>query len=351
MLERLGEAWERVGETAAAIAVWNEASILYERARNASATGQLQRRLALAEWDRGHFDNAQAHLENGLRVLEGSEPSEELADLLHVRVILLGRRGDDNGLNTAVKDLATLAEQLGSRRVMAEAYLAQIRSFPADRDVNITRELAQRALNEAEAANEPLLIQRAHDILALFAYTLGEHKVARYHATLSLAVARQLGAPTLEVYPRNRLVSVDLMAGKWEEALRESIEVVSLARRLGSARGIAGALGMRAQVHVYRGDLDEAAACLAEAHEIFGGGSMFDHNIFRQVAIVEMMLALERADVAAVVAAVGRLDPDDYADRFSTPGTGTARRGPDHGWQARTRTDHRTGFHGASSTR
>ena len=309
VLERLGEAWERVGETAAAIAVWSEASTLYERARNASATAQLQRRLALAEWDRGHFDKAQEHLETGLRVLDGSEPSAELADLLHVRVILLGRRGDDKGLSTAAKDLATLAEQLGSRRVLAEAYFAQIRSLSADRDVVVARELAQRALNEAEVADEPLLVQRAHDILALFAYTLGEHSVARHHATLSLAVARQLGAPTLEVYPRNRLVSVDLMAGKWEEALRESVEVVALARRLGFARGIAGALGMRAQVHVYRGDLDEAAACLAEAHEIFGGGSMFDHNIFRQVAVAEMMLALERADAAAVLAAVGRLDP------------------------------------------
>ncbi len=87
------------------------------------------------------------------------------------------------GLSTAAKDLATLAEQLGSRRVLAEAYFAQIRSFPAERDIVVARDLAQRALNEAEAANEPLLVQRAHDILALFAYTLGEHKVARYHAT------------------------------------------------------------------------------------------------------------------------------------------------------------------------
>jgi DNA-binding CsgD family transcriptional regulator len=316
VLERLGEAWERVGETAAAIAVWSEASTLYERARNASATARLQRRLALAEWDHGHFDNAQAHLETGLRVLDGSEPSAELADLLHVRVILLGRRGDDKGLSTAATDLATLAEQLGSRRVLAEAYFAQIRSFSADRDVVVARELAQRALNEAEVADEPLLVQRAHDILALLAYALGEHSVARHHATLSLAVARQLGAPTLEVYPRNRLVSVDLMAGKWDEALRESAEVVATARRLGFARGIAGALGMRGLVHVYRGDLDEAAACLGEAHDIFGGGTMFDHHIFRQVAVAEMMLALERADAAAVVAALSRLDqmltPTDF---------------------------------------
>src|SRR6266566_627952 len=316
VLEQLGEAWERVGETAAAIAVWSEARTLHERTKNISLIVRLHRRLALAEWDRGHFDVAQAHLEAGLQALAGSEPSAELADLLHVRVILLGRRGDDKGLSTAATDLAILAEQLGSRRVLAEAYFAQIRSFSADRDVVVARELAQRALNEAEVADEPLLVQRAHDILALFAYALGEHSVARHHATLSLAVARQLGAPTLEVYPRNRLVSVDLMAGKWDEALRESAEVVTTARRLGFTRGIAGALGMRGLVHVYRGDLDEAVACLAEAHDIFGGGTMFDYNIFRQVAVAEMMLALERADAAGVVAALSRLDqmitPTDF---------------------------------------
>jgi DNA-binding CsgD family transcriptional regulator len=43
---------------------------------------------------------------------------------------------------------------------------------------------------------------------------------------------------------------------------------------------------------------------------------MFDHHIFRQVAVAEMMLALERADAAAVVAALSRLDqmltPTDF---------------------------------------
>jgi hypothetical protein len=38
VLEKLGEAWERVGETAAAIAVWSEARTLYERARNVSCS-------------------------------------------------------------------------------------------------------------------------------------------------------------------------------------------------------------------------------------------------------------------------------------------------------------------------
>jgi DNA-binding CsgD family transcriptional regulator/tetratricopeptide (TPR) repeat protein len=308
VLERLGEAWERVGETAAAVAVWSEAQTLHERARNTFSLARLQRRLALAEWDRGRFDAAQAHLEAGLQALARSGPSAELAELLHVQVILLGRRGDYTGIRTAAQYLATLAEQLGSPQVLAEAYLAQLQSFAADLDVVAAGELAQRALIEAGLADEPLLVQRAHDLLALFAYGLGEHAVARHHAMLSLGVARQLGAPTLEVYPRNRLISVDLMAGKWDEAHRESIEVVALARRLGFARGIAGALGMRAWVHVYRGDLDEAATCLAEAHEVFGSGAIPDRNIFNQIAIAEMMLSLERGEKAGVLALMETLN-------------------------------------------
>ncbi len=58
------------------------------------------------------------------------------------------------------------------------------------------------------------------------------------------------------------------------------------------------------------------SACLAEAYQIFGGGTMFDHNIFRQVAVAEMMLALELADTAGVVAALSRLNqmltPTDF---------------------------------------
>jgi len=308
VIERLGEAWERVGETAAAIAVWSEALAAHDHGNALPVVVRLRRRLALAEWDRGHFDIAQAHLEAGLQVLSGSEPSLELADLLHTRVIMLNRLGDDHGVTTAAKDLTALAKRLGSRRTMAQAYLAQVPPFLTGLNVVAAREAVSHGLSEAEGVGEPLLIQRAHDLLALIAYSCGKHTTARYHAQLSLALARQIGAPTLEMFPRNRLVSVDLMAGKWEEALHESTEVVATARRLGLARGIAAALGQRALVHVYWGDLDEAAACLAEAHEVFGGGSMLDRHIFSQVAIAEMMLALEQGDSAGALAAAKRLE-------------------------------------------
>lgn len=308
LLERLGEAWERVGETAAAVAVWAEALAEHERATDAVATAQARRRLALVEWDRGHFDSAEAHLNAGVRVLAESGSSPALADLLHARVIVLGRLGDFDGVLTAAEDLAALAERLGSPRVSAEAHLARVWPRSVRWDLVGALEEAQQGLSAAERAEEPLVLQRAHDLLALLFYVVGDHALARHHANRSLALAQHLGAPTLELFPRNRLVSVDLMAGSWDEAWRRSGEVVAMARRLGSVRGIAGALSLRALVHVYQGELDDAAACLAETHEVFGGRPRLDRNIFSQVVAAEMMLCLERGDAAGALAAAQRLD-------------------------------------------
>lgn len=307
VLERLGEAWERVGETAAAVAVWSEALTEYERLRDMSALARLRRRLALAEWDRGQFASAQTHLEAAFQALAGREPSPEKADLLHIREIFLRRLGDTRGGSTVTQELATLAAQLGSPKILAEAALAQIGLCLERLDFAGAREAGLHSLSEAEAAREPLLVQRAHDLLALLAYTVGDHALARHHAQLSLAVAQRLGAPTLEVYPRNRLVLADLMAGKWDEAARAGDEGVALAHRLGFARGIAGALSIQALTQVYRGELEAAARSLAEIHAVFSGGARQDHHIFNQVAVAEMMLALEQGDVASAKGAGERL--------------------------------------------
>ena len=316
VLEQLGEAWERVGETAAAIAVWSEALAEHERLRNAPALARLRRRLALAEWDRGHFASAQTHLEAGFQTLAGSEPSPEQADLLHIREIFLRRVGDDHSVRDVAQELATLAEQLGSPKILAQAALTQIGLCLDRLDFVEAREASLHSLSLAEAAREPLLVQRAHDLLAFLAYTLGDHALAHHHAELSLALARRLGAPTLEVYPRNRLVLVDLMAGKWDEAVSESNEVVVLARRLSFARGIAGALSIQALAQIYRGELEAAARCLAETHEVFGGGATQDHNIFNQVAIAEMALALEQGDAARARDAGERLQQEPAGGGF-----------------------------------
>ncbi|MDO8671929.1 MAG: AAA family ATPase [Dehalococcoidia bacterium] len=58
LLDRLGEALERVGRPEAAVDVWDEALVERERAGDAVGAARLHSRLALVEWDRGQFDIA-----------------------------------------------------------------------------------------------------------------------------------------------------------------------------------------------------------------------------------------------------------------------------------------------------
>jgi len=307
LLERLGEAWDRVGEGGAATAVWTEALDHYQQAGDVLAEARLRRLVAMAEWDRGHFDAAQMHLDRGLETLAGREPSAETADLLHARTIILGRLGHYDQFAETARELVSVAERLGSAKVMAEAHLAQASALMGSLDLLAGQEEARCALAAAERAGESFLAQRAHDQLHLIAYTLGEPVTMCHHCEASLALAQRLGAASLELFPRIRLAMADLLLGNWEEAVRASGEAVAMARRLGARRGLAGALSVQALIQVHRGDLKEAGNSISEAYEVFGGDATIDRNIFDYVAAVELMLALEQGKQDAIVTAADRV--------------------------------------------
>ena len=72
-----------------------------------------------------------------------------------------------------------------------------------------------------------------------------------------------------------------------------------VAHRVGSRRGIAAALALRALVAVHRGEYADAEAGIAEARAAFGHG---DRNVSGIVDTVDALLALGRGDAARAVA-------------------------------------------------
>jgi DNA-binding CsgD family transcriptional regulator len=122
-----------------------------------------------------------------------------------------------------------------------------------------------------------------------------------------LGLARSAGIPTLEVMPRYLLVMTGFLAGDWDGVWRETTELLALAYRVGSLRGVAAGLLGRAMVLSSRGQLPEAAACLAEARSVFGGASPVDQHLFVTLDAVNVQIALERGDPSTALAAAGTL--------------------------------------------
>ncbi|MBI2864597.1 MAG: AAA family ATPase [Chloroflexi bacterium] len=298
LLERLGEAWDRVGDGSAAITVWSKALAERERVgpteERAVAVARLHRRLALAENDRGHLGLAEAHLKDGLAALPGPEPCQELADLYFARYYILGRLGDIPGAVQTAEKLLTVAGQLGSPGAEAEANLAASISCLWQGDISRARERALHALAVGRIAHELAICCRAHRHLTSIEMRYGDHHLGRRHAENGVAVAQQLGAPTDEALLRARLACASFMAGDWDEARRSSREAVELARRVGQPRAIARSLAERAMILALQGDLAEVEACISEVRVVFGGGPPIDRTIYGLVDIAETACALGR---------------------------------------------------------
>src|SRR6266540_3727024 len=281
LLERLGHTRSRAGQFEAAVAAWSEAAGWHERSGDRPAAARLRGLLALAEWDRGRFDAAEAQLAAGLEAVEGTGADAELTDLHYVRLQLLARQ----------VDLAGLEEEALAHLARAEVAFLRGR-------LTVAREHGLQALAVAERAGLSALAIAAHRHLAVTAINVGDHHRAHEYAFADLALARQTGSPTLELGARFVVLAIDLVTDAWEGVLRDADELLALCYRVGYARGVATALAGRAFVFAHRGRTEEAARCVAEAWEVYGGAAAADRHIFTVVEIADAAAALAAGDPA-----------------------------------------------------
>jgi DNA-binding CsgD family transcriptional regulator len=296
LLERLGHARSRAGQLDAAVAAWSEAAAGREGSGDRPATARLRGQLALAEWDRGRFDAAEAQLAAAFRAIEGTDADAELADLHHIRLRLLVRQGDVARLEEGAVALLALADRGGTRPAVASAHLARADvAFLRGRLV-AAREHGLQALAVAEGAGLSVLAAQAHRHMAMSAANVGDRRLAHDHALADLALARQTGSPTLELGGRFFVMAIDLVTDAWEEALRGAEELLVHGYRVGYARAVATGLAGRAFVLAQRGRPEEAARCVTEAREVYGAAAAADRHIFTVIELAEATAALAAGD-------------------------------------------------------
>jgi DNA-binding CsgD family transcriptional regulator/tetratricopeptide (TPR) repeat protein len=359
LLERLGHARSRAGQLEAAVAAWSEAAGSRQRSGDRLAAARLRGLLALAEWDRGRFDAAEAQLAAGFEAVEAGDGDghgdAELTELHYIRLQLKARQVDLAGLAAEANALLGLAERAGTRQPVAAAaaHLALADAAFLRGRLLAAREHGLQALAVAERAGLPTLASGAHRHLALSAVNLGDHRLGREHALADLTLARQTGSPTLELGARFFILAVDLVTDDWDAALRGADELLALGHRVGYARAVAIALAGRAFVAAQRGRPEDAVRRMAEAREVYGAAAAADRHIFTVIEVADAAAALAAGDparartlAAAAVATpttlpclgLALLGEAEVAAGDPAAALGTARRlaglGPDAPWPA-----------------
>jgi DNA-binding CsgD family transcriptional regulator len=310
LLERLGEARMRAGQLDLAVAAWLEAVGQRRGSRDWPAVTRLHGLLALGEWERGRFEEAEEQFAAGVAAAERHAADAELLELRHIQLQLRARQADMGGLEEV---FAALAEVGGTPQAVAGVGMIRGEAAFLHGRFADARDLALRAQQTAERAGLIALAARAHRHLAMTAVNTGDLQLGRKHLASDLALVARAGSPTLEVGARCMLLSIDLVRDAWDELLASSNGLLALSNRIGSPRGVAVSLAAQAIVHAYRGEPEAARRSAAEARKVYGGkAAVVDRHIFIFVEIGEALAALAsgEAERARSFAAAATAIPD-----------------------------------------
>lgn len=308
LLASLADSHRRLGRPEQARGTWQRALDGYARAGRMDGVARIEQDLGLLDWATGALGEAHEHFDRAEAALDGLEPSPAHADLLYTRTITASRIGDAETVGRSARALRRLAGELGSAALEAQAYLAEAVLDYAEADYLRMTDNNRRALAAAERSGDPLLVIRAHDQLSVAAASQLDLPALRAHSEASLRLAIELGATTLQGWPRGRLATTDLLSGDWDAALRSTTELIGFPARHGERRGAISTAAGHAWVLVHRGRLDEARRQLARARADASPMLESDRNIFSIVAIAEGWLALAEDEPARAVERCAQLE-------------------------------------------
>jgi DNA-binding CsgD family transcriptional regulator/tetratricopeptide (TPR) repeat protein len=301
VLERMGESWEPLGETAAAMAVWTEACGERQQAGDVRGVARIRRRLAFAAQAGGDLSGARQHLVEGIEALRELPPSDELVDLYAARQFIDTPLVDPERAREVLVELGRLAEVLDSPRATAEARLAEASLLWMTGWPGNPVPLAEEAARIAADAGEWLLARRAHRERAWIGFVGGDPAMIRYHCRAQADIDDRLGDAAHRSGPLLQLSCAELLAGDFDQSVALAEEAVAHARRYGQRRMQAMSLGQLAAALIHRGALDAAEHHVGEACEVYPevlndprGGRYF-------VIVPKAMLALERGDTGTVI--------------------------------------------------
>jgi class 3 adenylate cyclase/tetratricopeptide (TPR) repeat protein len=231
----------------------------YESAGKMQAAAHVSGRLAQVEAWQGRMAEAVARAEEAYAVLAAEPPSEALA---HVAATLAGGyafTGERPKALQTVELAIDVAESVGSPDALARAFGSKsmiISSLRPEESVALLRQA--RALGREHG-----LTEREHH--ALFNLSDRSFRRDRYDDALeylqdALAIVRRRGSRVMERVTLSETTYALYMTGRWEEALAARAEVPDEALLEGvTASLLSGVL----EIHLARGDLDEATRLLA----------------------------------------------------------------------------------------
>jgi DNA-binding CsgD family transcriptional regulator len=272
LVEDLAQARQRLGDYEAAMALWERARSEAVQRRQNVRVARIERRMGLARYWGGRYDEALAHLDAGLAAVDGALDEAVAAQLRLAKGSCFQAIGRAEDAAREVRDALDVAERVGDPSLLARVHRAMLFLHAFIGPPDVARHHGERAVELAEQAGEKTIVWSAHYGLATLAGLTGNAAALKYHLRESERLADELHSPLLRVWTDE--VSIEFLSGSgdWDAGLALAERAIPIARSLGQRTLVPRLLVWAALIHVGRGDFERAKQYLDEAWTLNGAG-------------------------------------------------------------------------------
>lgn len=268
LVDDLAQARQRLGEYDAALSLWQRARAEAESRGNLARVARIARRMGLACFWSGRFDEAIAHFDAALAAATRSGAHGERAQTQLSRATVSQSLGRPADAERDLGDALETAEQLGDRSLLGRTHrsLLFLKAFVGPPEQS--RAHGERALAIAEELEDRSLMWSAHWGLATLAGLTGDGAGAMQHVHVCDTLADELQSPLLRGYSGEIAMHHAFASGNWDEGIALTEQIIATARAANQRTLLPRLLAGAAQFYTARGEWERAKLYLDESWEV-----------------------------------------------------------------------------------
>lgn len=273
LMAAVAHAHQRLGDTDAAVPLWQRARELASGQGDAGTVCDIERRLGLAFYWTGRAEQALAHLEAAAAAAATAGDEARRTSVEVARGLCLQELGRSAEAVERLHAALRLAEKQGSPRLLASAHRALLLLHLWTGPPKVAREHGERALALAAATDDAVLSFWAHWAMAMLGGLTGDSVRAAAHLDRCSQLAEELRSPLLRLWTAEGEIEFAFGEGRWDEGLALGGHAISMARALHQSMLLPRLLVWTALIQLGRADTVRAKAYIDEAWSLSGAGS------------------------------------------------------------------------------
>jgi DNA-binding CsgD family transcriptional regulator/Tfp pilus assembly protein PilF len=268
LLDGLAQARQRLGDYDGAMALWQRARTDALSASHVARSARIERRMGLACYWTGRFEEALAHFDAALHSAAGAPDDAQRAQILINRGACWQSLGKPDAAERDLDEALAIARRLAEPGLLARAHRALLflRIFvgPPDR----ARQHGEEAVVIAQQCGDKTVEWSAHYGLATLAGLTGDGTGTVRHLEVAERLADELQSPVMRVHTDEVAMQYAFGAGNWDAGLAMAERSIAMARALNQRALLPRLLVWVTRFYTARGEYDVARKCLDEAWEL-----------------------------------------------------------------------------------